>query len=79
MLLTGLFSTCQKSFEVASEVNVPDNPELPDLTSLVRSSVSGFITDEDNSPVEAASVSMGGNTVTTDSDGYFEIKNVDVV
>ena len=51
----------------------------PDLTTQVKSSVSGFVTDENDQPVNLAPVQVGTVTVTTDKYGYFEVKNVDVI
>lgn len=55
----------------------PSTP--PDLTTMVRSSLSGFVTDENNLPVNLATVQVGTSTITTDKYGYFEIKNIDVI
>ena len=52
---------------------------LPDFETKVSSSVSGFVTDENNAPVMGTAVSAGNGTATTDKYGYFEIKNVQVV
>lgn len=52
---------------------------LPDLTSRINSSVSGFVTDENNAAVEGASVVVGGINTTTDKYGYFEVSNASVV
>lgn len=52
--------------------------ELPDLTTKINSSVSGFVTNENNAPVENALVLFGGTSVSTDQYGFFEIKNVEV-
>ena len=51
----------------------------PDLTTQVKSSVSGFVTDENDQAVNLAPVQVGTVTVTTDKYGYFEVKNVDVI
>ena len=52
---------------------------VPDLTTKVSSSVSGFVTDEFGHPFAAASVQVGNITQLTNHFGYFEIKNVQVV
>lgn len=71
------FIACQK------EVNWTDGPVTPftppDLTTRINSSVSGFVTDENNQPVQNASVNAGSVTVSTDEYGFFEIRNVSVV
>ena len=67
--------SCRKGIgESAPEINIPI-----DLTATVQSSISGFVTDENNAPVLAASVKAGTSSTTTDKFGYFEIKNADVV
>ena len=69
-----LFLSCQKDIDY-----VTNDLVLPDLTTKVTSSVSGFVTDENNIAVLGANVSVGGTTTTTDKYGYFEVKNVQVV
>ncbi len=71
-----IFISCQK--DVKNEVPAPVN-ETPDLSSKVNSSVSGFVTDENNAAVQGATVKAGTMTTSTDEYGYFEIKNVQVV
>lgn len=75
LLLLVLFS-CQKLID---EGNIAA-PIIPvDLTTKVSSSVSGFVTDENDEPVQSASVKVGLQTVTTDEYGYFEVRNEQVV
>ncbi len=69
--------SCQK--DIDDTIVNPPTGEIPDLTSKVSSSVSGFVTDENNAAVLGASVKVGTATATTDKYGYFQIKNVDVV
>lgn len=69
-----LFTGCKKNSDDISPI---DNP--PDLTTKVKSSVSGFVTDEYNMPLTSATVQVGTSTVITDKYGYFEIKNVEVI
>jgi hypothetical protein len=69
------FFSCQKS-------GTNDNiitPLPPDLSSKVNTSVSGFVTDDNNAAVQGATVKVGIITSTTDQYGFFEMKNVDVV
>ncbi len=54
-------------------------PTPPDLTTKVSSSVSGFVTDENELSVKNANVLVGTSTSITDKYGYFEIRNVQVV
>lgn len=71
------FSSCQKNIDDT----LPDIPGTitPDLSTKVSSSVSGFVTDENNAAVLGASVKVGTVTTSTDKYGYFEVRNTDVV
>lgn len=71
--LLGLWS-CQKELD-----DFPANNTSTDLSTKVNSSVSGFVTDENNQAVNGATVTMGGQTTTTDAYGYFVIRNVQVI
>lgn len=72
-----LFISCQKELS--------DGPLLPavippvDLSTRVTSSVSGFITNENDVAVQLATVKVGNQTIVTDEYGYFEAKNVQVI
>ncbi|RYY19638.1 MAG: hypothetical protein EOO04_21605, partial [Chitinophagaceae bacterium] len=68
-----LFYSCKK------DDNNPHQPNLPDLQSRISSSVSGFVTDENNLPVQGATVQVGTNTASTDEYGYFSFTDVQVV
>ncbi len=70
-----LFFSCQKSLEF--EDGAGSTP--PDLLTKINSSVSGFVTDENDVAVMGASVQVGGSTITTDKYGYFQAKNVQVI
>jgi hypothetical protein len=75
-LLLLLFFSCQKQISDDRVVT----PGLPiDLTTKVSSSVSGFVTDENDAPVQSASVKVGMQTVTTDKYGFFQVRNEQVV
>ncbi|MBC7937882.1 MAG: hypothetical protein H7Y86_21250 [Rhizobacter sp.] len=78
LLLTALvvsFTSCQK--EVSGDTGNPVETPV-DLGSKVRTSVSGFVTDENDAPVQSASVKVGIQTVSTDEYGYFKVANVEV-
>lgn len=70
-----LFSmaACQK------EINEFGTSDNIDLTSTVKSTVSGFVTDENDQAVEGAQVMVGNINTTTDAYGYFSVRNADVV
>ncbi len=74
-----LFISCQKEISDTNPIPTEPTNELPDLSTKVSSSVSGFVTDENDAPVLGAIVTMGAGSFTTDKYGYFEIKNKDVV
>lgn len=71
-----LFFSCQKdlSLEDGGTVSAP-----PDLSTKINSSVSGFVTDENDAPVKGAAVQFGSTNISTDKYGYFEAKNVQVI
>lgn len=76
ILLTTLFFSCQKQLDFSSSgINIAP----PDLSTKINSSVSGFVTDENNAAVTGATVQLGTASVTTDKYGYFEAKNQQVV
>lgn len=74
VILSLIFYACQK--ELTSE-GITLN--APDFTKKVSSSVSGFVTDENDGAVKGAVVFMGGTNTTTDKYGFFEISNVPVI
>ena len=73
---TILFFSCQK--ELTGD-GVAITETLPDLTTKISSSISGFVTDENDAVVNGATVTAGGSTTSSNKYGYFEIKNVQVV
>ncbi|MEO6670105.1 MAG: hypothetical protein ABIN36_11555 [Ferruginibacter sp.] len=76
LLSVAFFISCQKDID---NVNTNPNPDPVDLDSKVNSSVSGYVTDENNVAVMNASVNVGSMSTMTDEYGYFEVKNVQVV
>ena len=74
-ILLFLFLSCKKNVDtIADAGNV-----LPDLVTKVTSSVSGFVTDQNNAAVTGAIVKAGTSTTLTNRYGYFEFKNIQVV
>lgn len=71
-----LFISCQK--DMSGDLPGDQGP-MPDLSSKVSSSVSGFVTNENNQPVAGATVQAGGQTAITDEYGYFIFRNIQVV
>jgi hypothetical protein len=72
-----LFFSCQKNLDYEAGGSGSGTP--PDLSTKISSSVSGFVTDENDAAVMGASVQFGSSTITTDKYGYFEARNVQVV
>lgn len=69
------FIACQK--EVSGDLGNPIDTPV-DLGSKVNTSVSGFVTDENDAPVQGAAVKVGLQTLMTDQYGYFTVNNVDL-
>ena len=75
LFLNLYFSSCKKDTNAsAGNFDVPT-----DLTTKVSSSVSGFITYDDDNPVNGATVTVAGNSTVSNKYGYFELKNIQVV
>lgn len=69
------FIACQK--EISGDTGNPIDTPV-DLGSKVTTSVSGFVTDENDAPVQGASVKVGLQTLMTDEYGYFTVNNVEL-
>ena len=74
--LSAFFISCQK--ELSGEGIDLGDTTLPDLTTKITSSVSGFVTDENEVAVNGAAVQFGSSSTTTDKFGYFEVRDVQV-
>ncbi len=70
------FASCQKDID---ETILNSTNQLPNFSTKVSSSVSGFVTDENGDAVSNATVYVGTRTVLTDDYGYFSVKNTNVV
>lgn len=70
-----VFFSCQKSLDYKNGGILTPS----DLSTKISSSVSGFVTDENDRAVMGATVLVGSSTVITDKYGFFEAKNVQVV
>jgi len=75
LLSSLLFTSCQKELSGEGFI-ITETP--PDLTTKVNASVSGFVTDENDAPVNGASVQVGLSSTSTDKYGYFEVSNAQV-
>lgn len=78
-IATSFFFACQKQVTGGGPDVVIVPVVLPDLSTKINSSVSGFVTDENNAAVIGAIVTAGTSTASTDKYGYFEITNASVV
>lgn len=77
-----LTAVCCTTCETDMDLNGPSNNHYSTvdlITRVTASTVSGFVTDENESPVQSASVQVGNTTLSTDKYGYFEVKNISVV
>ncbi len=79
LIATSFFFACQKQVTGGGIDVVVVPVVLPDLSTKINSSVSGFVTDENDAAVINATVTAGTSTASTDKYGYFEITNVSVV
>ena len=74
--------SCQKEINESID-STGDNTTPPtrtvDLTTRINSSVTGFVTDENDAAVNGATVRFGNATTTTDKYGYFHFSNISVV
>lgn len=77
LLSVAVFFSCKKNVDDTQITNT----ETPDLSSRVHTSVSGYVLDENNAPVQAAAVKVGdaSASVQTNAYGYFEVNDVEVV
>lgn len=51
----------------------------PDLSTKIKNSVYGFVTNEKDEPFAGVAIVAGDKTATTDENGYFEITDASVV
>lgn len=70
--------SCQKEVS-GDDINGATPITPPDLSTKINSSVSGFVVDQNNQPLQNAQVKAGTVTTTTDEFGFFQIRNVQVV
>jgi len=75
-VVAGCLTSCQKEI---SSTGIDIETEPTDLSKKITSSVSGFVTDENEVAVQGASVVFGNASASTDKFGYFEIRNQQVV
>lgn len=66
-----VLSACRKDVITSGDIVV-----FPEPTVFVTSNITGTVVDEDDLPVENATVIIASNSFTTDENGYFNFKNV---
>jgi len=69
------FNSCRKDKASEQYKGTVTQPTKSDLGTTVTTNVTGFVTDENNHAVTGATVTAGSIITTTDSFGYFTIKN----
>ncbi len=74
LIASFFFSHCKKNSDTIAADGRPDLG-----TKVTASLVSGFVTDENDNPVENAAVVIGDVISATDKYGYFETVNVKVI
>lgn len=77
MLCAGIFTSCDDDDDCSD--NEGNGKPAPSFTSKVSSSVYGYVTDESDTPMVGVTVKAGEQTASTDEDGYFSIRNAQVV
>ncbi len=77
--LAAIFLTCALFFSCKKDDSPGYQPDLPDLQTRVTSSISGFVTDENDLPVSGAAVKVGTITSSTDQYGFFSFTDVEVI
>ncbi|MFT3912357.1 MAG: carboxypeptidase regulatory-like domain-containing protein [Ferruginibacter sp.] len=70
------FNSCKKN-KVDEQYQETVHPVVPDLSTQINASVSGFVTNENGEAVEGATVAKGTKTTLTDQFGYFKLDSVD--
>ncbi len=82
LLFLGLFG-CREDVDTEFDTTTVTNPpvvidDYDPTSNLVSGTVSGYIFDEADVPVEGATVRMRGVSYTTDDEGYFLAKDVEL-
>ncbi len=75
LLSMSLFFTSGCQREVDEVINITNPPPSIDHEK-VNAGIKGIVVDENNVPVTGATVSSGGQTMTTDRYGIFSFKNI---
>lgn len=75
LLTTFFFSNCKKNSD--SQTVIDTKPDFN--TKVTATLISGFVTDENDAPVENAAVVIGTKIIATDKYGYFEASKTQVL
>lgn len=73
--LANLLYSCKKN-SVEEKYQETVSPVIPDLSTQINATVNGFVTDENGTPVEGATVKKGTSSTLTDEFGYFRLPNI---
>ncbi len=83
VLVTLCLAGCKKYQVVGGGTGGTDSTvvlsPLTDFTTTISATISGFVTDENDSAINKATVQAGGVSVVTDKYGYFRIVNASIV
>ena len=77
------FSACRKDIDTTGEMTVEESPFViiddydPD-ENIITSSVSGLVINENDEPIPGAVIKLRNETYTTDEDGYFFAKDLNL-
>jgi hypothetical protein len=73
ILICSFFYACRKDFANERYTANISEPMKTDLGVMITTSVTGFVTDENNAPVNGALVTAGAVSTLTNQYGYFNI------
>lgn len=72
ILIITIYS-CRKD---SAHQSTPPDPQKPDFSTKIATSLSGYVQDEDGAPIPFAKVTAGDKLVNTDQYGYYSFDNV---
>ena len=71
-----LLTNCKNDDDIMPNGPIIEEPIMIDQGERVTTSITGFIVDENNTPVENAEIRSGTNMVLTDSYGFYNLENI---
>lgn len=84
LVILMIFTSCRKDTEVVTVTETPDDPVITNIDDWqprienINGDLDGFIYDENQEPVQDASVNLNGQIVSTDERGHFEYTGVEM-